>query len=412
MLPAICLCLAASLPAGELDTLRTWTSQDGRTLEATLLEVDGNARTARMHHANGRIFTVKWSQLAESDQLLLRKQAATGGQQAPTKTTQHDAPTAEENNALPEDFELRKVPMVTQKGNFCVPASASMIAGYHGIETDQDEVAQLSSEASISNEGTYPSDMLLAMEKLGFEGHALLWKDEDTFYQTALPAIRRALVQTGPVYISFNPNVFGTTGHGCVIIGYNDRREEMVFHNPWGNVFEKEYDEVATQGHGVVFIDPPKPAPMASDVFIAEIQKSVPQFEGDFLALSNRLERAGHDFELMWCSRRDAREDKRFAIDTARRDGRKILELAFKRNPAVLIPASPKGNTRAYYFVTRRPEGGASFLVREITQNGWSAPELKTLGSLTREWPTAFNLKGEPGTVWELPMIELRESAP
>jgi hypothetical protein len=199
-------------------------------------------------------------------------------------------------------------------------------------------------------------------------------------------------------------------GHGCVIIGYNDRREEMIFHNPWGNVFEKEYGEVATQGRGVVFIDPPKPAPTGSDAFIARIQKDIPKFDGNFLMLASRLENAGQAFELMWCSRRDARDDKRFAVDTARRDGRKILELAFERNPAVLIPRSPDGETKAYYFVTRPPEGGASFLVQEITQNGWSAPELKTLGSLTREWPSAFILKNSISPIWELPMIELRDS--
>ena len=97
--------------------------------------------------------------------------------------------------------------MVTQKGNYCVPASATMIAAFHGIETDQDQVAELSSEMSASNQGTYPSDMLLAMEKLGFDGRVLNWKDEDDFARTCLPQIRRALYETGPIYISFRANV-------------------------------------------------------------------------------------------------------------------------------------------------------------------------------------------------------------
>ena len=88
--------------------------------------------------------------------------------------------------------------MVTQKGNFCVPASAAMIAGFHGIKTDQDQIAQLSSNASISNEGTYPSDMSLAMGKLGFDGRTLLWEGEAEFNAKILPAIRRALVKTRP----------------------------------------------------------------------------------------------------------------------------------------------------------------------------------------------------------------------
>ena len=189
--------------------------------------------------------------------------------------------------------------MVTQKGNFCVPASAAMIAGFHGIKTDQDQIAQLSSEASISNEGTYPSDMSLAMAKLGFDGHTLIWKDEAEFNDQALPTIRRALVDTGPIYISFRPGVFGTMGHGCVIIGYDDRREEMLFYNPWGNQFKKEYDEVATDGYGIVRFDPPRAAPIASDALIAQIQQHAPRFDGDFLALANRLKQAGQSFELL-----------------------------------------------------------------------------------------------------------------
>ena len=112
--------------------------------------------------------------------------------------------------------------------------------------------------------------------------------------------------------------------------------------------------------------------------------------------------------ELIWCSRRDARHDKRFARDTARDDGRMILELAFKRNPAVFIPHSDNGETKQYLFVTRPPEGGARFLIRSIDDRGWHEPELMTLGSLTRHWVTAFDSDNNDKKVWELPMIELQ----
>lgn len=312
---------------------------------------------------------------------------------------------------LPTAFKLRKVPMVTQRENFCVPASAAMIAGYHGIKTDQDQIAQLSSEASISNEGTYPSDMALAMQKLGFDGKTLIWEDEADFNAKVLPAIRHSLVETGPIYISFRPGAFGAMGHGCVIIGYDDRREELFFHNPWGNKFTKTYGEVAAFGYGIVQFDPPRAAPIASDTFIAQIQQHAPRFDGDFVVLASRLKDAGLPFDLVWCSRRDARDDERFASDTAREDGRKILELAFRRNPAVLIPSSPDGKTKKYYFVTRPAKGGASFMVREITERGWSDAQLKTLGSLTREWATAFTIAEQTAPVWELPMIELHEGS-
>ncbi len=298
--------------------------------------------------------------------------------------------------------------MVRQKGNYCVPASATMIAGFHGLKTDQDQVAELSSEMSSSNQGTYPSDMLLAMQKLGFKGHSMHWENESQFMQEVLPLIRRSLFETGPIYISFKSGVFGASGHGCVIVGYDHRKEELLFHNPWGNEFKKDYSQVAVEASGVVFIEAPEPAPIATDAFIAKIKRVVPTFDGNFLALDKRLKRSGQPHELVWCSRRDARDDKRFARDTARDDGRMILELAFERNPAVLIPDSNKdGETKKYLFVTRPPEGGARFLVHNINDRGWSEPELMTLGSLTRNWVTAFAQEGRDEKVWELPMIEL-----
>lgn len=308
---------------------------------------------------------------------------------------------------LPQSIELKDVPMIRQKGNFCVPASAAMIANFHGVETNQDQVALLSSEMSASNEGTYPSDMLLAMQKLGFEGRSIHWEMKADFFQSVLPQIRRFLVETGPIYISFRPNVFGSMGHGCVIVGYDDRKGELLFHNPWGNKFESPYQRVAVDGLGLVLIEAPEPAPVANEAFASNIQSAVPRFDGDFLALAARLEQAGIAHRLVWCSRRDARHDKRFASDTARKDGRMILELAFERNPAVLIPYSEDGETQRYLYVTRPPEGGARFLVCHIGERGWSDPELQTLGHLTRHWVTAFAPEDTEEAVWELPMIEL-----
>ncbi|MGJ8653828.1 MAG: papain-like cysteine protease family protein [Opitutaceae bacterium] len=380
--------------------LREFTSSNGHTVQARVLEINAQKQSAQLEREDGTPITVEWRELSSNDVQWLKDQVA------PNPSEDRSSQKADAT-PLPEKFILKKVPMVTQHGNFCVPASATMIAGFHGLETDQDEVAKLSSSGSIGNQGTYPSDMILAIGKLGFDGKSFHWKAEK-FHSTALPKIRRALHDTGPIYISFAPGVFGEMGHGCVIIGYNDRREELTFHNPWGNVFEKTYEEVAKEGRGVVFVDPPKSAPIASDVFIKQIQKKVPKFKGNFQKLTAQLSKSKVAHELVWCSRRDERDDKSFARDTARRDGRKILELSFERNPAVLIPNSPDGQTECYYFVTRPPEGGSSFLVREITAQGWKEPVLVTLGSLTRHWTTSFTDSKSTKLIWELPMIELR----
>lgn len=397
---------SVGLYAEDLGEPRTWKSNDGRAIEARVIELSTEARTVEMERADGLRFTLPWERLSEADQAHLQSAAKLQKATREPKAVQ-EPPKLD----LPESVELKDVPMVKQKANFCVPASATMIAIFHGIETDQDQVAELSSEMSANNQGTYPSDMLLAMQKLGFEGRTLQWKDDADFLENALPQIRRALFETGPVYISFRPNVFGSMGHGCVIVGYDDRKEELLFHNPWGNEFESTYSRVGIDGYGVVFIEAPEPAPVATEAFVAHIESALPAFEGDFLALASWLKRQGIDYNLVWCSRRDTRDDKRFARDTARDDGRMILELAFERNPAVLIPHSKDGETEYYQFVTRPPEGGARFLVRQIDSRGWGEPELQTLGSLTRHWATAFTSDDTDEIIWELPMIELQPIA-
>ena len=394
-------CLLSVSQANELYENRIWHSEDGRAIEARVLNLSEDEQTVEMQRVDGLKFVLSWDQLSKTDQALLAEAAKKATIAGPKLTL--NIPVE-----LPTKHILKDVPMVTQKGNYCVPASATMIAVFHGIKTDQDQVAELSSEMSASNQGTNPNDMLLAMEKLGFDGRALNWKDSDDFTRTILPKIQRALYETGPIYISFRANVFGSMGHGCVIVGYDDRKAELLFHNPWGNKFESSYERVGIDGCGVVFIEAPKPMPIATEDFVRKIKSVVPYFDGNFLALSHRLKKAAQGHELVWCSRRDARFDKRFAQNTARDDGRMILELAFRRNPAVFIPRSDDGETKQYLFVTRPPEGGARYLVRSIDKRGWHEPELMTLGSLTRQWVTAFESESDDKKVWELPMIELQ----
>lgn len=401
------LVAAATLSAEDIYKQQIWQSADGRAITAAVLELEADAKTVKMRRADGLVFTLEFEQFAVPDAQRLQSAALKQAQAAaaPPPETAREAPP--ETAALPERFECDDVPMVRQKGNFCVPASATMIAGFHGIETDQDQIAFLSSAGSFNNQGTNPHDMLLAMQKLGFVGKALYWKTPEDFQKDALPAIRDALVNQGPIYVSFRPGVFGESGHGCVIIGYHDRKEELTFHNPWGSVFTKKYEDVAVQAHGVVLIEAPEPAPIADEAFVQKTRAILPKFDRPLLELPQALSRGNLKHQLVWCSRRDARDDERFAINTARDDGRKILSLAFRRNPAVLLPHNKDGRTTKYLFVTRPPAGGARFMVREITEDGWSEPELATLGSLTRYWPTRIESNSDAGIIWELPMIEL-----
>lgn len=391
----------AHLLGEELREFRTWLSNDHKTMEAQLLDAT-NLNAIQFKLSDGRTATIPITRLAQEEQDLIvahqnKAQAATELLELAFKKS---AP-------LPEKYSIKKVPMIQQVGNFCVPASAAMIANYHDIEIDQYEIAQLSSAGSIGNQGTYPRDMKLAMEKIGFTGRELQWSEPDTFIQDVLPKIRHSLVNEGPIYISFSPGVFGSSGHGCVIVGYDHRKEKLYFHNPWGNEFEKSYIQVAFQSRGLVFIEPPQGEPVASESYVKNLKEKIPAIEGDLDTVYAALMRNKIEFDLIWCNRYDTLKDKDFADDTARKDGRLMLKLAFRRNPAVLIPNSPKGITQSFYFVTREPKGGARYLVREINEGGWSEPELKTLGFLTREWPTLIRDQSGRKNLWQLPMIEL-----
>lgn len=375
-------------------------------MEATLLDAS-DLQTLRFRLQNFSHATLPIERLSADDQTAIREhhqKQSTAQIPTPEAAKQNQATLA----PLPTKLHLKKVPIVTQFGNYCVPASAEMIASFHAIEMDQYEIAQLSSAMSAGNQGTYPRDMLRAMEKIGFKGSLLDWKNNQQFFQNVLPKIRTALNQEGPIYVSFKPGVFGTMGHGCVIVGYDDRKEELLFHNPWGHAFEKEYQTTALEGSGVVFISPPQAHPIAGEAMIQSIQDKIPSLQNELKQLLSRLKNQNIPFELIWCNRYDTLNDRKFADETAREEGRPMLKLAFRRNPAVIIPYSPKGITQSFFFVTRPPEGGARYYVREITPDGWSQPELKTLGNLTREWPTLLS-KQNGNTLWQLPLIEIQQ---
>jgi hypothetical protein len=396
------LCFSfVAMPAADLEAERTWASNDGKTMRAKLIDAS-DFQALQFKLSDGRTAKIPLSRLADSEQDLI-----VAHQKEIEAATQSAQAVPEEIAPLPKKHRIKGVPMVEQYGNFCVPASAAMIANFHDVKIDQYEIAQLSSAGSIGNEGTYPRDMKIALEKIGFMGRELRWIESAVFLEEVIPKIRNSLFREGPIYVSFSPGVFGSTGHGCVIVGYDHRKEKLYFHNPWGNEFEKSYDSVALESRGLVFIEPPKAQPVATEASITDFKNKLPKIEGDLSHLYTQLKQNQIDFDLLWCNRYDTLEDRNFADDTARRDGRLILKLAFRRNPAVIIPNSPKGNTQSYYFVTRAPQGGAQYLVREISPQGWSQPQLKTLGSLTREWPTLIENKSGKKILWQLPLFEI-----
>ena len=131
--------------------------------------------------------------------------------------------------------------------------------------------------------------MMLAMQMLGFVADAVHWKDPSTFIIDVLPKIRCTLCETGPIYASFRPNIFGAMGHVCVIVGYDDRKEEINFYNPRGNKFEKTYQQVAIEASGLVLIETPKTEYVVNDAFTAIIGSRILKCGINFLNLSGSI---------------------------------------------------------------------------------------------------------------------------
>lgn len=312
-------------------------------------------------------------------------------------------------DALPDTFKLRGLSEVVQEGSYCVPASAEVITTFHGIKTDQWEIAKLSSQDSMDNSGTNPTDMARALENFGIHFHRIEYKhargDVDDFIKKTLPQFKKALVHEGPMYISIR-EIFGGN-HGCVVIGYSDKMEKMYFYNPWGDEFNLSYKEVAKYSYGAIAFTPPKllgDETVDYTSLIETLKKALPNNAPTFRELGGHLKDAGVSFEFVECNRADAMNDADLTERLARREGQKLLDLALERMPAILIPQTDKEGVTDYLFIRKSQESEGKLLVQRIDSHGWETPELSESRLLIRYWTTPVDAKGVK--LWQLPLIE------
>ena len=311
-------------------------------------------------------------------------------------------------NELPSAFKLGDLPEVVQEGSYCVPACGTVIAKFHGIETDQWEIAKLSSQNSMDNSGTYPIDMARALENFGFRFHWIDYKHEsgnvDDFMDKTLPQFKEALVHGGPMYISIR-EIFGGS-HGCVVIGYNDTRKKMYFYNPWGEEFPMSYKEVEQYtSRAIAFIPPKLLGDEIADCtsLIETLKQILPNNAQHVRELSSNLEASGISFQFVECNRSDAVNDADLTERLATREGQKFIDLALERVPAILIPQTDDGVTD-YMFIRKSPASKDKLLVQRVGSRGWGTPELIKPRKLMRYWTTAADVNGKKQ--WLLPLLE------
>ena len=128
---ATVLGLAFTEPLQAIGTSRGWTDREGRGLTASILKVDVERQTIELKRDDGLAFTLQWQELSTSDNDWIKDYLETIERSAAKAIS-----TAPAVTELPETFELKNVPMVKQKGNYCVPASAAMIAGFPAISAN------------------------------------------------------------------------------------------------------------------------------------------------------------------------------------------------------------------------------------------------------------------------------------
>ena len=328
-----------------------------------------------------------------------------------TTPVQNESP-ADSNEELPVNFKFDHLPSVVQEGSYCVPACGEWIAKFHGIETDQWEIAKLSSQGSMDNAGTNPLDMAHVMENFGFSYRLINDRhtdgDVEDFVAKTLPLLKEALVREGPMYISFMPGIFGSSGHGCVVIGYSDTRNEMYFYNPWGTEYSAPYREVEKYTRTVIAFTPPKALGDASvdcTALIKGLKQALPNHKTDVVKLQVALSITGVSFKYIECNRRDLMDDAKKTERLARRESQKFIDLAIERAPAILIPQTDDKGVTDYLFIRKSPESKKKLLVQRIDAKGWGEPELTDSKGLVRYWTTPVAVK--PGqTQWMLPLFE------
>ena len=375
---------------------RTWTDREGKTTQASFVKAFPDTEEVCLKRPDGKTFTFSWKRLCHDDLAMIQewiKEKENTVVKTLDNQSSPDPNILETASPLPNKWILRGVPMVVQKGGYCALACGEMIARYHKIKTDQDELASLCSEESENHQGTYSSDFSHAMKNLGFQcQYYYLGKiTKETFQKIIFPEIRNFLFRKGPIYVGFKEGVFGNSGHACVLIGYDQRREKMFFHNPWGNKFEKTYQEIIEEIDALIFAFPRSKSEIDIALVETTLREALPRLPISFDSVIPDLSARSFSVELLLGNRRDAKSDNRHAQITARDEGRKFIEQGMRGASSLLIPQSTEGEMRSLLWIfemkTRSCYRGYS-----ITPLGWEKePREYTLTQITRQWVTKMN---------------------
>ncbi|MCK5707473.1 MAG: C39 family peptidase [Candidatus Aureabacteria bacterium] len=121
------------------------------------------------------------------------------------------------------DIFINCIPMLDQgKKGYCVPATCSRILLYYGIDADMHLTAEIMNTRGKG--GTTAKNMEISLRRLC---------RNNPFSYRKIPTFR---IQTIKSYIQKGiPIIWLIPGHVRIIIGYNDKKKEMIYSDSWGS---------------------------------------------------------------------------------------------------------------------------------------------------------------------------------
>jgi peptidase C39-like protein len=120
------------------------------------------------------------------------------------------------------------VPHKMQTGNLGVPTAAAMVLAYYGDDRSPETLKALAGE-SKDFEGTYYSDLIAGLKKIGYEWKAKGFDLDHAGFEAGMREIKDALTKARPVLISTSNPPIGKT---MVIVGFNDTQKTVEVLDP------------------------------------------------------------------------------------------------------------------------------------------------------------------------------------
>lgn len=357
---------------GEAET-RTWTSNTGSKFVGHVKRVDGD-RVVLTNSARREV-ALSRDQLSPADRAHLREfeRQRHAAILEFFRAGEFDLPK------LPEKIDIHGVRHVSQRENFCVPASAEMLLRFHGYDYDQDYLARLSSRDSARSGGTNFGHLRQALENLGIDSVILGRRASQSGQDPTanlMNGIRAALAQGRPVIISYE-NL--STGHAVLAVGYDDRRRAFWVMDPaLGKRAERLDYRVMERLITGAFIAFPRPLPdTAASVaegsperneFLSNVSRLVQTARPDDLpALANRLREEGISAHAREANRGDLRTSQGQTRSFARDEGVGFIRLALERG---LIVAAPQNFEEGAGMVLIYGTDGRDFRAVEYRPGG------------------------------------------